>query len=215
MTWDDSMNRQRAIVFSALIALSGCATTMNENECKISDWREVGYVDGTRGMLPDHIATYRKECADYQVTPDLQAYNEGRQEGLTFYCRPQRGYELGAKGRRYQGVCPSELEGDFLYAYRAGRTFYDLKARLKETDKQLARKRHELSRLRTALTDKGTLLIGEGLSIHDRAQLVIQTHEIVTRIGELDKQVAVLERRKTVREAELAQYRATSTDEFH
>lgn len=187
---------------------------MSKDECLVSNWYDVGYVDGTRGAPPDVIAEHRKACAEHGVAPDFQAYNDGRREGLQYYCRAQKGYELGAGGAKYQGVCPRELEAGFLRGYRPGRELYDLQARVRQTNRQLARKRQESKNLETALTDKGTSLIGNKMSTQARAKIIIETQQIYKRLGRLETEILHLERAKARQEAELAHYKATSPSEF-
>ena len=40
---------------------------------------------------------------------------------MVSYCTPENGYEIGASGRRYDGVCPVALESDFLQGLDRGR----------------------------------------------------------------------------------------------
>lgn len=207
------MNRQIIPMLVTLAVLQGCST-MSKDECLVSSWYDIGYVDGTRGAPPDTIAKHRKACAEHGVAADFQAYNDGRLEGLRYYCRPQRGYELGTGGAKYQGVCPSELEGGFLRGYRAGRELYDLQAQVRQTNRQLARKRRESKELETALTDKGTSLIGNKMSTQDKVRVIVETQQIYKRLGRLETEILHLERAKARHEAELVHYKDTSPNEF-
>ena len=53
-------------------------------------------------------------------TPDEDAYQDGRDLGLTVYCTEDGGYREGRIGTGYRGVCPVTLEAYFLAGYNAG-----------------------------------------------------------------------------------------------
>src|SRR5262245_49434060 len=109
-----------AVKLSALLiavaALNGCAG-MSEQACLTADWRTVGFEDGSLGRSVSTIGTYRKQCAEHGVAPNLDAYREGHGEGVKIYCRESNGFEVGHSGAAYQGVCPAESEADFVAAY--------------------------------------------------------------------------------------------------
>src|SRR3989337_3049438 len=97
----------RASTAILLLALSACAT-MDRNECLTVDWQTVGFEDGVAGYSGDRIGQHRKACAKHGVTPDLTAYQAGREEGLREYCVPANGFRLGSQGGSYSGMCPAE-----------------------------------------------------------------------------------------------------------
>src|ERR1700704_2606763 len=85
--------------------LFGCSS-MSAQECSVLDWRSVGYEDGVSGLPGSHIGHYREACAKHGVATDLSAYQSGRELGLREYCQPAHGFDAGARGDNYQGVCP-------------------------------------------------------------------------------------------------------------
>ncbi len=117
------------------LLMSGCATLKKE-ECLTADWVQIGYEDGLKGYELDRIGNHRKACAKYGVKPDMAAYSNGRSKGLTFYCTPVKGYDLGQKGRTFPTVCPEKLAGEFRKGYEAGRQIY-LKTREIESHKNI------------------------------------------------------------------------------
>ncbi len=112
----------RSRLWCALLALtvcSGCAV-MSESECLNANWREVGRNDGLEGERAEEFVRYQDVCLQFGVTPDGNAYAQGREEGLAIYCTPDSGYWEGRNGRGYRQVCPPSSAPDFLGAYRAG-----------------------------------------------------------------------------------------------
>jgi hypothetical protein len=82
---------------SVLLALAGCAG-MSEQACLTSDWRTVGFEDGSLGRSEATIGSYRKQCAEHGVSPDLDAYRTGHADGVRVYCKPGNGFEVGHSG---------------------------------------------------------------------------------------------------------------------
>ena len=148
------MNRQdtvrASLVVLALMVLSGCAT-MNEEECLTADWYGLGYEDGAQGRPAEFISNRREACAKHGITPDLNAYNDGRAEGLAQFCTPARGFSFGREGNTYQGVCAGNGEEEFLIAFRAGRELGSL-------EDELARAKSELDRAKNVIEDRAKRL---------------------------------------------------------
>ncbi|MGD8421173.1 MAG: DUF2799 domain-containing protein, partial [Gammaproteobacteria bacterium] len=107
------------------LAAAGCAT-MDKSECREADWRTIGLEDGSAGHAVSYIGNHRKACAEYGVTPDLAAYRDGHAIGVRQFCTPPNGFRQGRAGRGYAGVCPADLEQDFLAAHATGHRLYAL-----------------------------------------------------------------------------------------
>lgn len=124
----------------------GCAT-MSKNECLEADWHQVGYRDGKTGSPRARFQRHSEACAEHGIRADRNAYFRGRDQGLDRYCTTENGYQQGKMGRAYRGVCPPELEGAFLDAYRHGLEIHEyhaavdkLQRRLTAIERQIAQK---------------------------------------------------------------------------
>jgi hypothetical protein len=129
----------------AICALGSCAT-MSAEQCLAGDWSGQGFGE------------HADACVKHGVTPDDAAYRSGWSEGVLRYCTPARGFEEGRRGANYAGVCPSDLERDFLPAYEDGRTLHaaeeavssarstvdSLGSRLEELDDKIEAKQREM-----------------------------------------------------------------------
>lgn len=104
--------------------MTGCVTTMSQNECLSADWYAVGLEDGARGQPMERVAKHRQQCAEFGVAPDLQAYQQGRMEGLDYFCTLSNGLAVGKTGGNYGGTCPNGMEYYFLTGYRLGREMH-------------------------------------------------------------------------------------------
>ena len=172
------------LLLLAAISLSGCAG-MSEEECLASDWRTVGYEDGVYGKSGASIGQYRKACAKAGVTPDLTAYQAGREEGLQEFCRPQNGYNVGVRGGHYQGVCPANLEPEFLDAYEDGRTLYELRADVIRIEKRIVATENEIEQLEDDMAAATLTMVSDEVTREDRLLILADTRQMAERRGEL------------------------------
>jgi hypothetical protein len=155
----------------AITVLSGCAS-MSSEECVNSDWAAIGYEDGSRGYTTDKFGSRRKACAKHGVTADFKAYQEGRDEGLVEFCQPSRGYNLGASGGTYYGVCDVAMEEEFLDAYRVGAELHTLRSNVNNANSRIYSKEAELKRTKEKIRAKEAELISDDVTTQDRVLFV-------------------------------------------
>lgn len=201
------------LVLAGALALQGCAT-MSADECLTSDWHAIGYEDGARGMSSDHLGKRRKACAKHGVTPDFEAYRAGRDRGLQEFCQPQIGFSLGSRGGQYNGVCPTELDMDFVDAYRAGRKLYDLESSIHAADNQIRYKKHAVDDIEDEILARETALIADGTAVEDRLRLLAETKDLSEEKGNLEVEIVDLERAKAIRVQQLAAYKEEITYQY-
>ncbi len=183
-------SRWPLIVLLGLLA-SGCAS-MGEDECRVADWRAIGYEDGVSGKAASHIGERREACAKYGVAPNFAAYQQGRGEGLREYCTPASGYRLGRKGRPLTAVCPSELQGDFRDAYKSGREIHQAAAVVRSTNSKLRRKKRERDEVRSSLTSKTSKLIAPSTDTERRIELLVEIQELTARKNAIESEISKL-----------------------
>jgi Protein of unknown function (DUF2799) len=194
-----------------VVMLAACSSTatMGQNECRAVDWRTIGYEDGVAGRSGAQIGAHRRACAKYGITPDLEAYQLGRAEGLREFCQPRNGYRAGVTGAPYYDVCPADLAARFLAQYQAGHELFVHEQRVRDADAQLKFTRAEIVRLEDAVARSGLQAIKETNTLEQRAQAVLDARQSAERIGRLKAEVARLERDRTLYAEQLAAYRAT------
>jgi hypothetical protein len=207
------MNINRAGILSliSLLGLGGCAT-MSADECVTSDWHAIGYEDGARGYTADQLGNRRKACAKHGITPDFAAYQAGREQGLRQYCQPSRGFSLGAGGARYNGVCPADMEADFVDAYNSGHQLYTLRSRVNGATNQINAKEHELDNIHDRIRSAEAKLISSETTIENRVLLLSDLKELSERTGELEAEIAELIEERAIDEQRLASYQAVLAD---
>lgn len=118
--------------FSVLLAallLASCAT-MSKDECRSADWYIKGLADASDGYALDRLDDHAKACARAAVTPKAKDYEAGHKKGARLYCVPDKGYSEGRNGASYNGICPRDLEGNFLRAYRHGQELFVIQQKI-------------------------------------------------------------------------------------
>jgi len=198
-------------VATAAVVLGGCAG-MSEDECITSDWYAIGYEDGARGYSADQIGNRRKACAKHGVTPDFQAYRSGRSEGLREFCQPQRGFNIGAAGGGYSGVCPANLEAGFLDAFRTGAQLHTLRSNVNSANYQIGSKENELENLHATIRSKEAALIADDTSMQERILIIADLKDLNERTGQLEAEIDALIVERTLHEQELANYEQVLAD---
>ena len=197
-----------AAIVLAITVLSGCAS-MSSDECANSDWAAIGYEDGSRGYTSDKFGSRRKACAKHGITADFKAYQEGRDEGLVEFCQPSRGYNLGASGGNYYGVCDVAMEEEFLDAYRVGAQLHTLRSNVNNANSRIYSKEAELKRTREKIRDKQAALISDDATPQDRVLLLADLKELAERSGQLEAEIDQLIADKARYETELRDYEQT------
>ena len=198
------------VVVLGTVLLGACASRMSKDECRTVDWRTVGYEDGVAGQPGDRIGEHRRACAEYGITPDLNAYLAGRTAGLREYCQPHNGYRAGANGYTYFDTCPADLAEAFEKAYDEGRALYVRERRVTDTEEQIEDKRREIRRLEDRVAESAFDVIDTASTAEERTQAVLDTKQAAERIGRLKAEITELEKERARYQAELDVYRRTA-----
>lgn len=177
---------------AAVALIAGCATGMDKHQCVAADWRMIGYEDGLRGAPADRIGAHRVACAKHQVTPNLGAYSEGRERGLTEFCQPKNGFRVGLQGNSYANVCPTATEAAFVHGYKWGRQIHDARSDLRNTNARLKSARDGLVQTDSAMVGVTAELVQPKVTTERRAwlaqelvRLTQQRSDLIVRIDEL------------------------------
>jgi len=201
----------RILLSLLVISLGGCAT-MSGDECATSDWTAVGYEDGSRGHTSDRFGKHRKACAKHGVTPDLEAYQTGRTAGLREFCQPQRGFNLGTSGGRYNGVCAYDQEADFLDAYRTGSQLHSLRSDVNSASSRINAKEHEMDTLADSVRNAEAGVIASETSIQDRILLLADLKDYSERAGQLEAEREDLIEQRAISQRELDSFEEVLAD---
>lgn len=129
-----------------IVGVSGCAT-LNEDQCSVTDWQQLGQSDGARGLSPDRIASHREACSKFNIPVDAPAWQAGWQVGIRQYCTFENGVEIGERGTLGSNFCPADQVEDFRLGNRAGKSVADARSQRDATER-------EVNRLTSALGDE-------------------------------------------------------------
>lgn len=194
-----------------LLALSGCAG-MSADECALSDWRTIGFEDGSMGYTADRVGSHRKACAKHGVAPDFDAYQSGWREGVRQFCQPSRGFNVGASGARYNGICPSDMEPEFVDAYNAGHRLYNLRASVNQATNQINARKAALERKEDRIRAVEAELIARETTAENRVLLLVELKELSEETGQIEAEIVALVEERAVAEQQLAEYEAIIAD---
>lgn len=200
--------RSGTLLCLVLAGLGGCAT-MSAEECALSDWRSVGFEDGSRGYTADRFGNHRRACAEHGYAPDFAAYQAGREEGLELFCQASRGFSVGSSGGGYQGVCPTALEPAFLDGYHAGVELYNLRSNVSAANSRIHANEQELRRTKELIRSKEAALIDSTTTTQERILLLADLKELAERAGELEAEMDLLIDERARHEERLAAYQST------
>jgi len=195
----------------ALFALGGCAG-MSADECALSDWRTIGFEDGSMGYTADRVGSHRKSCAKHGVAPDFDAYQAGWREGVRQFCQPSRGFNVGASGARYNGICPSDMEPEFVDAYNAGHKLYSLRANVSQATNQINARKAALERKEDRIRVVEAALIARETTAENRVMLLVELKELSEETGQIEAEIVALVEERAVYEQQLAEYESMIAD---
>ena len=164
------------------LLITSCST-MNKSECLTADWRTIGFGDGAKGEPATMISRHRSACAEHGVTPNLNAYNSGRNDGLAQYCIPSTGYNKGLSGSRYNGICRDHNEPAFLEALNFGLAVHKEEATLSQMKRALYDEKNNIRNLKSELRHIKKKLTSGKLSELQRYKLVQKSTRKAERIG--------------------------------
>jgi hypothetical protein len=198
-----------AVLGAVSLLLSGCAQKMTREECRLVDWRTIGYEDGVAGQPGDRIGQHRRDCAEHGVAPNLDAYLAGRAAGLREYCQPHNGYRAGANGHSYFDVCPAELAPAFVEAYEDGRALYVREQRVRDADAAIEYRRREIRRLEDRATESAFDVLDKSATPEQRTQGALDAKQAAERIVQLKREITTFEQERVRAQAELDTYRKT------
>ncbi|MBL4806982.1 MAG: DUF2799 domain-containing protein [Rhodobacteraceae bacterium] len=110
-------------VLMILPFLAACAS-LTEQQCQVGDWANIGYNDGVNGRSSDYVSRHFDACADQGISPDTQAWQTGRTQGLLRYCTVDNAYIIGRNGRSFNTVCPINQRASLGRAFDWGAEYY-------------------------------------------------------------------------------------------
>ena len=167
-------------IFSFLI--TSCST-LSKSECKTANWNTIGYEDGANGYKASRIGQHRSACAEYGISPNLNAYTAGRDRGLQQYCTPNTAYKKGINGYSYNGVCAGYNEREFLAAYNQGLTIYKANNVLRKLKQDYDKEVKYIALLERKLHNKEDMLVSGRLSKVKALIILNESKEIAEELG--------------------------------
>ena len=164
------MNKLILISLLLFASLAGCAG-LRQIDCDTADWAVIGYEDGENGKLVSDIEGYQETCSEPGALMDINAYNEGHEEGVRVYCRPENGLELGQSGAEYSPVCPADLSFAFEQQYIEGSRYYPFYRNIGEREMTIAGNLATIGSLQGSIAGASVRMDSPGITHSERNQL--------------------------------------------
>ncbi len=155
-----------------VLVMTGC-TAMNKEECSMANWHAIGQKDGEEGKSTSNLATYNKQCAEFGVAPDKDKYSAGHQVGLVSFCTKENGFSQGKKGKKHQGICPTDLAKTFESGYVIGKEYYAVLSVKNSYETQISSKNKKIKKLVKQVKKITAKLADSDTSSEDKKQLRI------------------------------------------
>jgi hypothetical protein len=156
------------IVVACGLLLTGSCASLSEDQCLAGNWDGIGYSDGSNGYGTGRYGDHVKACEKFGVVPDQAGYMTGRARGLTVYCQPGRGFQVGRQGNSYGGVCPASLEGPFLAGYSDGRVVWDAQQRYSRAQTAINEAEQRSNDIERAMAEAETRLADSAVSDNEK-----------------------------------------------
>lgn len=199
-SWQGSAFAGLACIFLAG-SLGGCAS-MSEEECLNADWRLMGFEDALQGRSTATIAQHRRACAAVNVTPDLDLYRQGHEEGARQYCTPANGYRAGSSGSTYQGICPADLETAFMRGYQDGRELYTITSEISRLKGVVTTSEAGIDKLRRDILKLEETIVSADSTPDQRRANLAEIEDLGEDITELEVTIADARRKLLELESE-------------
>jgi hypothetical protein len=190
----------RLFLLVGLVCLIGACATLSESECLVADWYIIGLEDGAAGRQQSYLGNHRKACASYGTSPNLIDYQAGHSEGLLSFCVRESGFSLGSSGHTYNGVCPDELEHDFIFAYEDGRRLYAARVAVQKITHRINDREREIERIRYEIIKTEKEIISDKKTRQQRIQLLDKTKRLNRYIGRVRMEILSLQRNQLINE---------------
>ena len=114
---------RKSITLAALFAIAACGSLDTDtagNECSPAHWKGFGFEDGVRGLENKNFSIRNEACAKDGKDIRRTRYMAGYTDGVARFCTAENGYNQGATGYVYTGICPISMEESFVKALKAG-----------------------------------------------------------------------------------------------
>jgi hypothetical protein len=160
------------LLAAAALASTGCAS-LSKNECLSANWVDIGVRDGANGRAEEYLIQHSKACSKVNVTPDRDAWLDGRVRGLERFCVPYRAYQIGEQGTGFDvGICRGFDEGRLADAHHKGLDVYHTRNAIGSLDSEIRDIRVTLDRKDLEAKERERLVYRLGYAEHERRDAV-------------------------------------------
>jgi hypothetical protein len=171
-----------------------CAS-LSKDQCYAANWSNIGFQDGSRGYLSNRVNQHIDACKEYDIAININEYMQGHKQGVRQYCNNNQGFNLGRRGSRYNGVCPSDLAKNFLAGYNEGKRVHQLENTVREIAKEIKAIEQEKDELDSEIADNEATIISNNTSSVLRRELLKQNRKLEQLVKQKDREIKRVTRR--------------------
>ncbi len=95
------------LCFIPFLALTGCVSHLNLQQCQTTNWQQVGHDDGAAGRPMRDLQKDITDCQKFKFTLNTDPYKKGYVTGVRQFCSPS--YADGANSGQ-QGQAESTMQ---------------------------------------------------------------------------------------------------------
>jgi hypothetical protein len=165
---------------------------MSREECETADWFTVGHSDGKQGRPTQDVERHQKACSKHGISLDMETYLDGWDDGVLRYCTRDGGFKAGSSGGKYAGVCPADLEDEFLIAYNDGHHLYELRSKADGIESDISWREERIRKIDDKLETFHRNLYSSGKTEEDRKKIRKRIKELTKERRELREKVVDL-----------------------
>ena len=101
------MLKRLAILSTAALLATGCASTLDADSCSAIDWDSRAYQAGASASSLESVFRKSTTCAQFVATPDLTELQTSYSAGLDSFCTPARVFETALRKSVDPRLCGS------------------------------------------------------------------------------------------------------------
>jgi vacuolar-type H+-ATPase subunit I/STV1 len=146
----------KTILIASLAILVSSCTSMSPKECKVADWKVVGYQDALRGSNTQ-IADYNQSCAKVNIKPNVPLYMQGYNQGAKLFCTYDNGLKEGENGDYVSNTCKRPgLTYNFMQGYQQGYKLYEKQQRINDLQQKIDSLNEKIEAIRDSKVKRST-----------------------------------------------------------
>ena len=139
----------KSILLAMLCTLGVLASCgLSEEQCTKADWGSIGKANGANGRSSEYVKNHVKSCEKHGISVNQSRWEQGRKEGLKYYCTAQNVYNQGRRGSELRNVCPSGDIANLQKANAKGLSYHQYSSEINDLEREQSDLRQQIWELK-------------------------------------------------------------------